>query len=71
MQSRQTPQVILLLAAAILINDLQAFDVWSYWREKTGQKARVWKSEGTHYHTCPANVYDENSSSRMLVSSFR
>lgn len=27
------------------INNVQAFDVWAYWREKNGEKARVWKQE--------------------------
>ena len=31
----------------LFINNMQAFDVWSYWREKTGEKARVWKKEDT------------------------
>ena len=43
MPDRQTPKLILLLVVAAFINEIKTFDVWSYWRERTGEKARVWK----------------------------
>ena len=33
------------LVILLVIDTIQAFDVWSYWREKSGEKARVWKKE--------------------------
>ena len=32
----------LLVIATININLIQTLDVWTYWRERAGQKARVW-----------------------------
>ena len=43
MPDRQTQKLFLFLVVAAFINEIKTFDVWSYWRERTGEKARVWK----------------------------
>ena len=45
MPSRYAHKLILHLVIGLFINNIQAFDVWTYWREKNGEKARVWKQE--------------------------
>ena len=43
MEDRLKAKLITLLVIATLnINLIQTLDVWTYWRERAGQKARVW-----------------------------
>ena len=58
MWGRRTQKLIALLVVAASIKDiqLQALDVWKHWREATGEKARLWKKEGTDVlHRNPVN----------------
>ena len=45
MPGKHTSKLVILLVIAALLDTIQAFDVWSYWREKIGEKARIWKKE--------------------------
>ena len=45
MPGKHASKLVILLVIAALIDTIQAFDVWSYWREKIGEKARIWKKE--------------------------
>ena len=56
MWGRRTLKLIALLVVAASIKDIQALDVWKHWREATGEKARLWKTEGTDVlHRNPVN----------------
>ena len=45
MPGKHASKLVILLVIAALIDTIQAFDVWSYWREKNREKARIWKKE--------------------------
>ena len=53
MPGKHASKLVILLVIAALLDTIQAFDVWSYWREKNGEKARIWKEEAIGTYSKP------------------